>query len=223
MNYHVIIVAGGSGQRMGSALPKQFLRLGNRPVLMHTLEKFREALPEANLLLVLPEDHHETWNQLVKKHQFLVEHHLCQGGATRFHSVKNGLHHIHDGIVGVHDGVRPLVSVETIKRCFSGAASAGNAVPVVPAVESLRMLQAEGASLAVKRSDFVLVQTPQCFQTEAMKLAFEQEYQDHFTDCASVMEAAGHHIHLVEGNPENIKITNPMDLVFAESYLGKSI
>lgn len=218
--YHVIIVAGGSGQRMGTSIPKQFLLISGKPVLMHTIERFHAALPHLNVVLVLPQDHHDTWHSLVETHQFTKPFTLTTGGDTRYASVKNGLKLISSGIVGVHDGVRPLVSIKTIQTSFRGAAENGNAVPVIEVSDSLRHYQENGPSKAVDRANYCIVQTPQCFDVNQMKLAFEQAYSPSFTDCASVMEKAGHAIHLVEGNWENIKITKPSDLLLAEALLS---
>lgn len=220
-DFHVIVVAGGSGTRMKSALPKQFLTIAGKPLLMHTLEKFARVFPDIEPVLVLPQDHHSTWNDLVIEYSFKLRHKLVSGGETRFHSVKNGLAQISSGIAGVHDGVRPLVSVDTIRNCFEKAMSAGNAVPVVQLKDSLRKLSSEGNSEALKREEYVLVQTPQCFRVEEMKIAFNQQYSSAFTDCASVMESVGHKINLVEGNTENLKVTTPEDLQYAELLLKK--
>jgi 2-C-methyl-D-erythritol 4-phosphate cytidylyltransferase len=219
-DFHVIVVAGGSGTRMKSALPKQFLPIAGKPLLMHTLEQFSRAYPDIEPILVLPQHHHSTWNDLVVEYSFRLKHKLVSGGETRFHSVKNGLAQITSGIVGVHDGVRPLVSADTIRNCFEKAASIGNAVPVVQLKDSIRKLDSDGNSEALKREEYVLVQTPQCFRVEEMKNAFNQEYSSAFTDCASVMEKAGHKINLVEGNSENLKITTPEDLQYAELHFS---
>jgi 2-C-methyl-D-erythritol 4-phosphate cytidylyltransferase len=217
--FHVIIVAGGSGQRMGASVPKQFLMLQKKPVLMHTIERFAFAMNGIHIILVLPENHHTTWNSLVIEHKFQIKHTLTTGGKTRFESVKNGLKLVSNGIVGVHDGVRPLVSELTIQRCFETASKLGNAVPVIDVNDSLRIIKEDSNSQAVDRTKFRIVQTPQCFKVAEMKQAFEQEYSTAFTDCASVMEAAGNIIHLTAGNTENIKITQPSDLVLAEALL----
>lgn len=220
-NFHVIVVAGGSGTRMKSSLPKQFIEVAGLPVLMHTLNKINTVFPNAGLVLVLPAEHHSTWNSLVSQHNFNLNIQLVQGGETRFHSVKNGLEVIDSGIVAVHDGVRPLVSKETLKNVYDTTLEKGNAVPVISLKDSIRKLHQNGDSEALDRKDFVLVQTPQCFRVDEMKKAFSQEYSNLFTDCASVMEASGHKINLTEGNSENIKITTPEDLHFAELLLKK--
>jgi len=220
MEKFIIIVAGGSGTRMGTALPKQFLEINGKPVLMHTVELFRKFDANCKIFLGLPQPQMEFWKQLCKQHHFTIDHQLSPGGETRFHTVKNALNLIKDeGLIAVHDGVRPLVSQETLERCFKGAAEFGAAIPVLPVVESIRQLDKTGNSKAVERSQFVSVQTPQVFQSKVLKEAYEQDFTTYFTDDASVVEALGHSIHLAEGNRENIKITHPMDLKMAEMLL----
>lgn len=217
---YVIIVAGGKGLRMGGDVPKQFLPVGGRPVLMRTMDRFREALPEARQVLVLPESQQDYWAQLCREYSFRSDYLLASGGATRFHSVKNGLALIPDdadGVVGVHDGVRPFVSVSTIRRCYDAVRQGGAAVPVAPVVETLRQLQADGTTLTVPRDNYRLVQTPQTFTVSLLKRAYAQEYIPDFTDDASVVEHLGMPVGLVEGNRENIKITTPFDLAVAEA------
>lgn len=199
---------------MQASIPKQFLLIDGRPILMHTIEKFQAAMPELLMILVLPTEHLETWRALCTTHHFDIPHQVVQGGETRFHSVKNGLSTVNSGLVAVHDGVRPLVSKDTIHRCFEEAGRAGAAIPVVPSSESVRMV-ANFSSKALDRSTIRMVQTPQCFRYEWMKEAFEQDYRESFTDCASVVEAAGFSVSLVDGNSENIKITHPADLALA--------
>ncbi len=218
MNYHVIIVAGGSGTRMNSAVPKQFMLLKGRPLLFHTLEAFHKACPESSILLVLPPDQFVVWGKLVEQFGFDIPHRCAEGGSTRFHSVKNGLSLITDGIVAVHDGVRPLVSTETIQRCFSLALEKGSGVPVIPVSDSIRLINGQNSS-ALNRTNVRLVQTPQCFRVDLLKAAYSQPYQDGFTDCASVWESSGQQVFLTEGNAENIKITQPFDLLIAETMM----
>lgn len=205
--------------RMGADIPKQFLPVGGRPVLMRTIERFREYSDGLNIILVLPESQQDYWRELCRQHSFEAEYRLADGGDTRFHSVKNGLALVPDnadGVVGVHDGVRPFPSVEVIRRCYDEARACGAAVPVTPVVETLRH-----TSLGtVPRSDYRLVQTPQTFGISLLKKAYGQEYNDSFTDDASVVESLGHGISLVEGNRENIKITTPFDMVVAEALAG---
>ena len=221
---YAIVVAGGKGLRMGADTPKQFLPIGGKPVLMRTLERFREALPDVALVLVLPPSQQDFWRQLCVHHHFTLPHTVASGGATRFHSVLNGLRTIPtdvaEAVVGVHDGVRPFVSPDVIRRCYTEAEQTGTAVPVMPVVETVRHIQADGTSSAtIDRSRLRLVQTPQTFSLSLLRRAYEQPYRDAFTDDASVVEALGHPITLVEGNRENIKLTTPFDLQVAETIL----
>lgn len=219
MKKYVIIVAGGKGLRMGSDLPKQFLPLGNRPVLMHTLEVFRKYDAAIQIILVLPREQQDFWKQLCRKHDFSVEHRVADGGETRFHSVKNGLSLVDTpGWVGVHDGVRPFVSVEVIRRCYAMAEQHKAVIPVIDVVETVRHL-IEGGSETVSRNDYKLVQTPQVFDAQLLKQAYAQEFTPFFTDDASVVEAMGVPVYLAEGNRENIKITTPFDLKVGNALL----
>ena len=218
---YVIIVAGGKGLRMGSDIPKQFLPIGGKPVLMRTLERFREYSAELQIILVLPETQQDYWKGLCKEYHFQVEYLLANGGQTRFHSVQNGLALIPDdaeGVVGVHDGVRPFPSVEVIRNCYETARTAKAVIPVIPVVETVRHLEGD-SSVTVPRGDYRLVQTPQTFDIQLLKAANRQPYNDGFTDDASVVESYGHAITLVEGNRENIKITTPYDIVVAEAII----
>ena len=215
---YVIIVAGGKGLRMGSDIPKQFLPIGGKPVLMRTLERFRAYSADLQIILVLPEAQQDYWRQLCEEYHFDVEYQLANGGQTRFHSVQNGLALVPDdaeGVVGVHDGVRPFPSIEVIKNCYETARTAKAVIPVIPVVETVRHLEKEG-SVTVPRDEYKLVQTPQTFDIQLLKAANCQPYNDGFTDDASVVESYGHEITLVEGNRENIKITTPYDLKIAE-------
>lgn len=216
---YVIIVAGGKGLRMGSDIPKQFLPIGGKPVLMRTLERFRDYSTELQIILVLPENQQDYWLQLCQQYHFGVKYQLANGGQTRFHSVQNGLALVPDdadGVVGVHDGVRPFPSIDVIKNCYEAARTAKAVIPVIPVVETVRHLEGEG-SVTVPRGDYRLVQTPQTFDIQLLKAANRQPYHDGFTDDASVVESYGHSITLVEGNRENIKITTPYDIVVAEA------
>lgn len=223
MKRAVVIVAGGSGKRMGSSVPKQFLIAGGRPVLMHTIERFYGYDREMQIVVVLPAEHHEYWRGLCEEHSFGVRHQVVAGGKERFFSVKNGLEAVDEGVevVGVHDGVRPLVSAETIEACFAAAALHGCAVPTTAPVESLRHINKDGSSQAVVRSEYLSVQTPQCFRHQILSEAYRQEFSARFTDDASVVESAGYGITTVAGNAENIKITTPTDLRLAEILLGR--
>ena len=226
---YVIIVAGGKGLRMGSDIPKQFLPIGGRPVLMRTLERFREYSDDLQIILVLPEAQQDYWKELCQKYDFQVEYLLANGGETRFHSVQNGLALIPDdtqGVVGVHDGVRPFPSIEVIRNCYETARTAKAVIPVIPVVETVRHLDNAQCTMhnaqsshTVPRSDYRLVQTPQTFDIQLLKAANRQPYNDGFTDDASVVESYGHQITLVEGNRENIKITTPYDITVAEAIL----
>lgn len=219
MNRYALIVAGGSGSRMGTVIPKQFLELAGKPVLMHTIEKFRKFESSIRIIVVLPEDHIGLWHELTDKYSFPVSHDIVSGGATRFESVKNGLQLIKSrGYVAIHDGVRPLVSRDTILRCFTEAERYGNAVPVSSPADSLRLITDQG-NIPVNRHHLRLIQTPQVFDTELIIKAYQQEYSPEFTDDATLLEKTGESIRLVEGNRENIKITNPVDLIVAEALM----
>jgi 2-C-methyl-D-erythritol 4-phosphate cytidylyltransferase len=215
---YIIIVAGGKGLRMGSDIPKQFLPIGGKPILMRTLERFRDYSEKLQIILVLPIAQQDYWRQLCEQYHFEVKYQLANGGQTRFHSVQNGLALIPDdveGVVGVHDGVRPFPSVEVIRNCYDAARTAKAVIPVIPVVETVRHIEGEG-SVTVPRGDYRLVQTPQTFDIQLLKAANRQPYNDGFTDDASVVESFGHQITLVEGNRENIKITTPYDMKIAE-------
>ena len=211
---------------MGSDIPKQFLPIGGKPVLMRTLERFREYSAELQIILVLPEAQQAYWRELCKQYNFPLPlegagggfYQLANGGQTRFHSVQNGLAKVPDdaqGVVGVHDGVRPFPSIEVIKNCYETARTKKAVIPVIPVVETVRHLEGE-KSVTVPRGDYRLVQTPQTFDIQLLKAANRQPYNDGFTDDASVVESYGYEITLVEGNRENIKITTPYDLKIAE-------
>jgi len=218
---YAIIVAGGKGARMGTDLPKQFLPIGGVPVLMRTLEAFYNYSQELKLILALPVDQQPYWLKLCAEHHFTIPHTIVDGGETRFHSVLHALAFVEgEGLVAIHDGVRPFVHQDTIDRCFAKAFEADAAIPVVDVVDSLRQVSAEG-NKAVLRTDYRIVQTPQVFDIELLKEAYKQPYTPKFTDDASVVEAMGHEISLVEGNRENIKITTPFDLGIAEALLGQ--
>ena len=219
---YIIIVAGGKGLRMGSDIPKQFLPIGGKPVLMRTLERFRQYSPTLQIILVLPKAQQDYWQKLCKEYAFDIDYQLADGGETRFHSVQNGLAKIPDnaqGVVGVHDGVRPFPSIDVIRNCYETAREKKAVIPVIPVVETVRHLKAD-TSVTVPRNDYRLVQTPQTFDIQLLKAANRQPYNDGFTDDASVVEAFGFDITLVEGNRENIKITTPYDLKIAEVLIG---
>ena len=218
MNKAAILVAGGKGMRMGTSLPKQYLLLAGKPVLMHTLEKFFSADPSLHLILVLPKDDFDYWRSLCSLHHFELPHNLVSGGESRFQSVKNGLMALpfQEGLVAIHDGVRPFVSQKVILNSFELAAEKGSAIPVVALKDSLRKVESAGASSFQDRTHYRLVQTPQTFQLKPLLQAFAVEELAIFTDDATVYEHQGWEISLMEGNPENIKLTTPEDLAFAE-------
>ncbi len=219
MDLYVVIVAGGSGKRMGSETPKQFLELAGRPVLMHTIERFKMFSDSIEIITVLPENQLRYWVELQKKHSFQVLHTLVKGGPNRFISVRNGLEFVKSpGVVAIHDGVRPFVSIDTIRRCFETAERLGNAVPAVSPTESLRILTEQG-SLPISRFNVKQIQTPQVFDAALIKKAYLQAYNHDFTDDATVLEKTGEKINLIEGNRENIKITNPEDLIISSALL----
>jgi 2-C-methyl-D-erythritol 4-phosphate cytidylyltransferase len=216
----VIIVAGGKGERMQLDIPKQFIEIHSTPILMHTISRFFSYNTKMKFIVVLPENQIENWLTLCKKHAFNIRHEIVAGGINRFDSVKNGLKISPvEGIIAVHDGVRPLVSLETIDRCIAMAQVSGAAIPVSDSIESIRQVLPDGSSKAVNRSEYKMVQTPQAFSAKILHEAYEQAYSAHFTDDASVVEANGNKIFLVEGNKENIKITTPFDLIMAEKLL----
>ncbi len=210
----VVIVAGGKGLRMGADIPKQFLCVGGRPILIRTLERFREYDAGLQIVLVLPHEQQAYWADLCRQYGFSIDYTLADGGPTRFHSVLNGLQKVAPdaALIAVHDGVRPYVSTEVIGRCFDEAARSGAVVPVVDVVETLRHLDSDGTSHTVPRSEYVRVQTPQVFEAQLLRRAYAQPFSERFTDDASVVESTGHAVALVAGNVENIKITTPNDL-----------
>lgn len=216
MTDYIIIVAGGKGLRMGSDIPKQFLPIGGKPVLMRTIERFHHFSEALQIILVLPKAQQAYWHGLCEQYQFDVPYLLADGGETRFHSVQHGLALIPDdaqGVVGVHDGVRPFPAIDVIRCCYDTARTAKAVIPVTPVVETLRHIT-EGTK---PRGDYRLVQTPQTFDIQLLKAANRQPFSEAFTDDASVVESYGHAITMVEGNRENIKITTPFDLAIAET------
>lgn len=221
MKKYIIIVAGGKGLRMGGDIPKQFVPVKGKPVLMRTLEAFYAYDEQMELILVLPVNQQDYWKHLCVEYGFTVPHRIASGGETRFHSVKNGLALIEgeDGLLGVHDGVRPFVAREVIASCYDAAVEKEAVIPVTEVVETLRLLTGEEESKTVPRSAYRLVQTPQVFTVSLLKQAYEQAYTPDFTDDASVVEAWGHAVYLVPGNRENIKLTTPFDLKVAEALL----
>ncbi len=217
---HIVIVAGGSGSRMGADVPKQFMEVAGLPILMHTISKMNAALPEASITLVLPQAQIGFWKNLTDQYAFRVDHQIVSGGSTRTESVRNGLNAINgeNGIVGIHDGVRPCFSLEMIQRCFSVAAEKGNAIPAVSVIPSLRKVE-ENSSISVDREAFRAIQTPQCFRLSELREAYSKADAAH-SDDASLMESYGHKINLVEGDQNNIKVTYPLDVKLAELLLS---
>lgn len=220
---YAILVAGGAGTRMQSHLPKQFISIGGQPILMHTIRRFFAANPLMHIIVVLPAEQMQTWQQLCREHAFSLPHQVVAGGATRFASVKNGLAAIAgDGVVAVHDGVRPFTSVAIIQEAFTVASQKGNAVVAVALKESIRQVMETG-NQALDRSQYRLIQTPQCFQVTLLRRAYQLSEEATFTDDASVVERLGEKIYLVEGAYENLKITTPADLLWAEMLLKSSL
>lgn len=219
MEHSTIIVAGGSGKRLGGPVPKQFQVVKGRPLLMWTIEAFHRFDPAMPIIVVLPREHFDIWKALCLGHRFFIKHEVVAGGEQRWHSVKAGLDKVeHDGLVAVHDGVRPLVSTELIGRCFVAADEQAAAIPVLPVVPSIRETTAEG-SRALDRSRLLAVQTPQCFHADLLRKAFEQPYDSSFTDEATLVERMGVKVALEEGEEKNIKVTTAMDLRVVEALL----
>lgn len=209
---------------MQQNLPKQFIELAGKPILMHTIERFYTYNPVIRIVVVLPQDQLQVWRALCQQHKFQVFHMTVAGGSTRFGSVKNGLDLVQDdALVAVHDGVRPFVTTAIIEAAYQEAAATGSAVVAVSPKDSIRELTAEGGSRAVPRTRYRLVQTPQCFRSKIIKAAYEQPEQEHFTDDASVVEASGIAITLVEGSYSNIKITTPEDMLLAEVLVKQAL
>ena len=223
MKKYAIIVAGGKGLRMGGELPKQFIPVEGRPVLMRTLDRFHACDSGIRIILVLPSDHQPYWQELCREYDFRVPHRIADGGATRFHSVQNGLALVDepDALVAVHDGVRPFVASEVIEACYREAEAHEAVVPVIPVVETVRQL-VEASSITVPRDAYRLVQTPQTFRASLLRRAYEQPFCEAFTDDASVVEALDEAVCLVEGNRENIKLTTPYDLIVAKALVEAS-
>lgn len=219
MKKYAIIVAGGSGRRMKSDTPKQFLVLNDEPILFHTLRKFHSFNDSIEIILALPEKDISFWKELCENNSFEIPHQIVIGGQTRFHTVKNAISLIKEEcLIAVHDGVRPLVTSGTIEKCYNKAEQEGNAIPVINIAESIRETIPNG-SKPVDRNKFFLVQTPQVFKSKILIEAYKQEFDESFTDDASVVEKCSIKINMVEGNKENIKITTPSDLKIAELLL----
>ncbi len=217
---YIIIVAGGSGKRIKSNIPKQFIEVNGKSLIVYTIEKFFNYNPDIGMCVVVHQDHLQHLNDLLQKYFPDKKISTTLGGETRFNSVKKGLELVEpdNTIVGIHDAARPMVSVETIQRCFETAAQKGNAIPVINVTESLRIIE-NNTNKSVNRNNYKVIQTPQCFNASAIKKAFEQDYSSLFTDDASVLEKTGEKIFLVDGNVENIKITHETDLILAQHLL----
>ena len=214
----VIIVAGGSGSRMKSKTPKQFIAINGKPLLQYTIDLFFKWNQNIDLILVLPENQIDNWKNLVETNNYSSNYRICKGGKERFDSVKNGLNLLENELIMIHDGVRPLVSSPTLDRCLDTANTSGSAIPVISIIDSIRKITPDG-SQPIDRNSLKLVQTPQSFKKDWIKKAYEQAFSNDFTDDASVVQKAGYPINLVEGNLENIKITTSDDLKLAEFYL----
>lgn len=218
MKLSVIITAGGTGKRFSSSVPKQFLPLLGIPVLMRTIDVFYQWNNKAQIILTLPKDWLEYWQELIQTHEFNIAYIIVEGGQERFHSIKNALESCNGDYVMIHDGVRPLVNEETLNRCISDLENKKAVIPVVVLQESIRVIN-ENSSSSLDRKEYVRVQTPQCFSIEVLKKSYEGEYRDMYTDDASVVEASGNSIYMEQGNAENIKITTPLDFKLAEAIL----
>ncbi|MGY4385608.1 2-C-methyl-D-erythritol 4-phosphate cytidylyltransferase [Pedobacter sp. UYP24] len=222
MNYYAIIVAGGFGNRMNNTIPKQFLLLDGKPVLMHTINAFHGCVLNPEILVVLNHQMNDLWLSLCEEYSFTVPHKLVEGGEQRFFSVKNGLSEIEgDGMVAIHDAVRPLISSELITKAFRVAEETGNCVTGIHPTDSIRKITKEGFTQAFDRSEFILIQTPQTFDLSIIKKAYQSSYKSSFTDDASVAESSGVVINMIEGERENIKITYPEDIDIASILVKK--
>lgn len=223
MKYYAIIVGGGTGSRMLSDLPKQFMLLANRPILMHTIEAFYNSDCKPEIIVVLNVDFHIYWEELCKQYHFSIPHKLVKGGNNRFHSVKNGIKLISGkAIIAIHDAVRPLVTKQLINHSYQEAESFGNAIAAIRSRDSVRQVN-EKLNISLKRDEIYLVQTPQTFSSKILIKAYKQDFRNEFTDDASVVERLGTKIKLIEGERNNLKITFPEDLKIAEIYLNSEI
>ena len=215
MSKTAIITAGGIGKRMESTIPKQFLLLNDRPLLFRTIQKFYDFDPQIQILVSLPKEWMEFWNDLCRKHNFTIQHQLVEGGLERFHSIQNALKYATGDLIAIHDGVRPLVSQELIQKGFDTAAIKGSAIPVIGLKESIREINGS-LSCAAPRSNYRIVQTPQTFQKEIILNAYKQAFEVNMTDDACLVESSGVSVELIEGESQNIKVTDPVDFALAE-------
>ena len=221
IKYYAIIVGGGSGSRMQSDIPKQFLPLKGRPVLMHTIDAFHSSSSDPEIIVVLNVDYHKYWENLCKEHNYSIPHQLVRGGLKRFHSVQNGLKMIKgNAIVAIHDAVRPLVNPKFIDLAFRQAEVIGTAIAAVGSRDSVRQRNQTG-TMSLNREDIYLIQTPQVFKSDILRKAYKQDYRNEFTDDATVVDRSGVEINLIEGDIRNIKITFPEDILIAEIYLNE--
>lgn len=219
MKRAVVIVAGGTGRRMGGEIPKQYLKLEGKPIIIHTLEQFKRFDPDMDVVLVLAQEHRKFWETMASAHSDMSRIKLATGGVSRFHSVRNGIQEIKDDVVvGIHDAVRPFVSMETLERCYSTAHKTGSAIPVIDMDESVRMIKGDQSSVHMDRSALKRVQTPQVFRAEMIREAYNHTENHTFTDDASVFESYFGKVTLVEGNRQNIKITTPTDMLLASLF-----
>jgi 2-C-methyl-D-erythritol 4-phosphate cytidylyltransferase len=226
MKKYVIIVAGGVGKRMKTESPKQFLPLGGKPILFHSITTFKNCFNDIEIIIPLPKEYIAEWEKLCKDHNFKISHKLAEGGETRFHSVQNSLKLINDeeeSIIGIHDAARPLIKEDIIKELYSTAEETGNAIPVTSINESVREIN-KNTSKPIDRHKLCLVQTPQCFRSTIIKKAYQQDFKLYFTDDATVAESIGEKINLIDGDLNNIKITTAKDMLIAETlyqYINK--
>lgn len=220
---YAVIVAGGRGLRMGAAVPKQFLPILGKPLLCYAIQAFAATIRGIHIILVLPSDQLNSAKTVLKSYLGNIEVTTVAGGETRYESVQNGLKKVNnDGVVFIHDGVRPLISQDLIQRCYQQAIEKGSAIPVIPVMDSIRILE-DGASHPINREHLRIIQTPQTFMTSIILPAFQQEYHASFTDEANVVEAHGTSVHLINGALENIKVTTPEDMLIAETLLKASV
>jgi len=218
MNFSVIITAGGIGKRMQSDIPKQFIEVKGLPILMHTIKRFYEYDKTCQIVLTLPQDWLSYWSELLIKYNFTIVHSIVNGGTERYDSIKNALSKCESEVIGVHDGVRPLVSNGTIERCLSKVMAEGAVIPVLPLKESIRKVNKKSSN-SIDRKNYFSVQTPQFFKKEILSKAYKQPFHERITDDASLVEAAGYKITLIEGNEENIKVTTPFDLQLISLFI----
>lgn len=216
---YLVIVAGGKGLRMGSAVPKQFLPLCGKPVLYYAIHAFRMTFPDIKVIMVLPKEHISYAQMVLQAFPERIDAEIVAGGVSRFHSVQNGLKQVHnDSVVFIHDGVRPLVSADLIRRCYEQALEKGSAIPAIAVKDSMRVVEGE-TSKAIDREQLRIIQTPQTFLSDLIVPAFNQKYNASFTDEATVAEAFGVKVHLIEGERNNIKVTTPEDMAVAEALM----